>query len=64
MKLNRYTLTLAALVGWTSFLIGHCIASVGQTPECRPFAWTLPITMFVFVSIPAVLGFILGRESW
>jgi len=47
---------------YIALLVGMTIESVGDMPDCEPYTWKLPITMFVFLVMPAILGFLVGLD--
>ncbi len=52
------------LGGYIGFMVGIAASSVGKLTELQhPFPWWLPLMMFAVVSIPAWLGYLIGKEK-
>lgn len=43
-------------------LTGATTASIGQTSTVT-YNWTLPVEMFILLTVPAVLGYFIGKED-
>lgn len=59
---NGSVMALGFLCVYIALIIGMTIESVGDIPECCPYTWKLPITMFVLLVTPAILGFLVGLD--
>jgi len=47
---------------YIALLTGMTISVVGQTPEpVEAYSWTLPITVFLILSVPFALGIQAGK---
>lgn len=54
---------IVALVAMVSGLTGIAIASIGDTSPATTYHWLLPFEMFFVMAIPALLGYLIGREG-
>ena len=59
---NGSVVAFGILCIYIALLVGMTIESIGDIPECSPYTWELPITMFIFVITPAILGFLVGID--
>jgi hypothetical protein len=50
---------------WVGMWLGIGIDSVGERPpeERKPYGKTFPLTVLIFTSFPAVMGYWWGRED-
>lgn len=62
---NNSTITFGVLCIYIASLVGWTIAKVGMIPECtpEPYTWELPFVMFIFTSVPALLGYFVGMDK-
>jgi hypothetical protein len=51
------------LTGWTTALVTLAVFHVGQMSEPKEYSTSLPFTIFMTVAIPALLGYLIGKES-
>jgi hypothetical protein len=54
-----------ACIAFIALFVGMSIASVGQKPDHPgdPFTWTIVWSVFVFMAVPATLGYLAGRKD-
>lgn len=50
---------------YIAFVTGMTVTAVGTLPKspAEPFSWYLPIIMFALTALPAVLGYLAGRDD-
>lgn len=51
------------LTGYISILTGVTIGDVGETFETGTYVWYFPVLMFVVTTLPALLGYLAGRDD-
>ena len=52
------------LGGYIGFMVGIAVNSVGQlTDPPHPIPWWIPLMMFAVITIPAWLGYLIGKEK-
>lgn len=50
------------LVVYVAFWVGYSIHMVGKETEPGKFTWTLPLQMLIVVGVPAIFGYLAGKE--
>ncbi len=52
---------VAYIAGMTGMAMGY----VGEMPKspAEPYAWWLPLELFFFLLVPAVFGYLAGRDD-
>lgn len=54
----------AFCAAYVALWVGMTFAKVGELPKnTGPFDWWLPLMMFGLLAVPAVLGYLAGRED-
>jgi hypothetical protein len=51
------------LTVWTTAWVTHMATKVGQMTTPSEITPMLPFTFFMFIAFPALLGFLIGKES-
>lgn len=52
------------LGAYLAVMVGMSISLVGQTPtDCGPFPIRLPFMLLVFLLVPALLGYAIGKQD-
>lgn len=61
MKTNKFVLIGCVYI---AFFVGLAVQSVGEFPEnTGPYEWYLPITMFIILFFPFVIGYLGGMMA-
>jgi hypothetical protein len=51
------------LTAWITFFVTFAATKIGQTSTPIEYTTSLPITFFICNAFPALLGFLIGKES-
>ena len=54
---------IVILTCWTTGLVTFAATKVGEMSQASEYSIMLPWTMFVLISFPAFVGFLIGKES-
>jgi len=56
-------MTKAFCAAYIFFIVGMTVTSVGEESIVSVYQWYLPLEMFLLLTVPAVLGYIAGRDD-
>ena len=53
----------AILTAWTTVLVTYAMVSVGETSGPTTYTLSLPFVMLFMCLLPALLGYLIGKEN-